>query len=231
VTPKNTPRPELYVCLIAIGFLTFTLISGAWAAAPSYPVIRVVDGDTIAILYKGKTEKIRLLNVDTPESVHPNRSRNTLLGKKASNYTRSRLSGKRVSLEFEGRKRGKYGRLLAYVILDNENFNLELVKEGWSPYYTKYGTSPSYHAQFTRAQSEARAREINFWNPDNLTASSKKTKYIKIAAAGNVHGNTRSRVFHTQTCRYFNCKNCTRTFSSRNAALKAGYTPCRLCTP
>ncbi len=101
----------------------------ARAAGPCYPVVRVVDGDTLSILYQGKKEKIRLLNVDTPESVHPNRSRNTPLGKKASAYTRSRLAGKRVCLEFEGKKRGKYGRLLAYVILDNKNFNLELVKK------------------------------------------------------------------------------------------------------
>ncbi len=202
-----------------------------WASGPTYPVIRVVDGDTISILYQGKTEKIRLLNVDTPESVHPDPSRNTPLGKKASSYTRSRLSGKRVALEFEDRKRGKYGRLLAYVILDNENFNLELVRKGWSPYYTKYGTSPSYHSQFTSAQEEARSRGVNVWHEDHLSAPKKKTAQTRIAAVGNVQGNTKSMVFHTPTCRYFNCKHCTRSFSSRDDAFRAGFSPCGICRP
>ena len=95
--------------------------------AARYKVVRVVDGDTIDINYRGKKERIRLLNVDTPESVHPYKTRNTQLGKQASDYTKKRLSGKFVSLEFEEKKRGKYGRLLAYVILDKKNFNLELV--------------------------------------------------------------------------------------------------------
>jgi len=100
--------------------------------AEQYKVLRVIDGDTIDIDYQGKRERIRLLNVDTPESVHPDRTRNTRMGKQASDYTKKRLSGKYISLEFDGDKRGKYGRLLAYVGLDKNNFNLELVQKGWS---------------------------------------------------------------------------------------------------
>ena len=228
-----TEKHSRFFIFNTILILVFGLIPvlSAWASGPSYPVIRVVDGDTISILYQGKKEKIRLLNVDTPESVHPDSSRNTPLGKKASAYTRSRLSGKRVSLEFEGRKRGKYGRLLAYVILDNRNFNLELVREGWSPYYTKYGTSPSYHFQFTAAQTEARAGRMNIWHENYLSAPQKDTAQPRIAVAGNVHGNTRSMVFHTRTCRYYNCKHCTRSFLNRNLALRAGFSPCGICRP
>jgi len=59
------------------------------------------------------------------------------MGKAASDYTKKRLKGKYVDLEFEGPIRGRYGRLLAYVFVDGVNFNLELVRQGLSPYYTK----------------------------------------------------------------------------------------------
>lgn len=45
------------------------------------------------------------------------------------------------------------------------------------------------------------------------------------------HGNTESKIFHKPTCRYYNCKNCTRVFFTRQAALEAGYRPCKVCKP
>lgn len=205
--------------------------------ATPYKVLRVIDGDTIDIHYGEKKERIRLLNVDTPESVHPDKTRNTSLGKQASDYTKKRLSGKFVSLEFEGKKRGKYGRLLAYVILDNTNFNLELVQNGWSPYYTKYGESKRYHEKFRLAQEQAQLRGKHIWiNPAGQAAkyrgfavSHLSTK--PLARIEFFHGNTSSRIFHGPDCRYFRCNACTKIFSSRNAALGAGYFPCQVCAP
>ena len=191
-------------------------------------MLRVVDGDTIVIDFYGKKEKIRLLNVDTPESVHPDLSRNTPMGKKASDYTRNRLAGKSISLEFEKKKRGRYGRLLAYVIIKGQNFNLELVEEGWSQYYTKYGNSPTYHDQFSEAQARAWAEKKQIWDK---AKSNRPNPAQTTAAAGEFHGNTKSHIFHAPGCRYFNCGNCTRIFSSQQTALRAGYTPCGVCRP
>ncbi len=63
-------------------------------AGTLYKVRRVVDGDTIVVDYQNKSEKVRLLCVNTPESVHPDQSKNCELGRKASAYTKSRLSNK-----------------------------------------------------------------------------------------------------------------------------------------
>jgi len=194
------------------------------AFAGHYKVLNIVDGDTVDVLYMGKKERVRLLCVDTPESVHPDAAKNTVMGNKASNYTKNRLTGKTVDLEFESTLRGKYGRLLAYVILDGKNFNVELVREGWSPYYTKYGTSDHHHIEFQQAQKYARANGKNIWAVSNqpVIASTSTTQY---------HGNVKSHKFHRPDCRHYNCKNCTRVFSSRAEAIKAGYTPCGLCKP
>lgn len=219
-----------YIC-IATALVMFILPLPCFAS--KYRVLRVVDGDTIDIEYRGKKERIRMLNVDTPESVHPDKGRNTRMGHKASAYAKKHLSGQQVSLEFEGRKRGRYGRLLAYVILDGKNFNLELVKNGWSPYYTKYGQSQRYHSSFRSAETMARARGLNIWAEGDLTdlPLTSPGTLSSIAGLKVFHGNVKSQKFHNQECRYFNCKSCTRIFPSRQSAVTAGFSPCRLCSP
>ena len=62
-------------------------------------VLRVVDGDTFVVNYNGIEEKVRLIGVDTPESVHPDSSKNTAVGVLASEYTKERLEGKEVFAE------------------------------------------------------------------------------------------------------------------------------------
>ena len=142
-----------------------------------YPieVSRVIDGDTIVVNYNGKAEKVRLLCVNTPESVHPDKKQNIPMGEKASNYTKSWLNEKHVDLEFEGKKRGKYKRLLAYVIVDGQNFNLDLVRQGLSPYYTKYGRSEKYDQEFKDAERYARKHRLNIWDDPELTK-----KYLRL---------------------------------------------------
>jgi len=50
-------------------------------------------------------------------------------------------------------------------------------------------------------------------------------------AAAEYHGNVNSHVFHAPGCRYYNCQNCTAVFHSRQAAIQAGYRPCKICNP
>ena len=167
------------ICLLA--FLFFA-ISGI-AIAGQYKVIRVVDGDTIVIRYNGKYEKVRFLCVNTPESVHPDKKQNIPMGKTASRYTQKKLTGKYVDLEFESYKRGNYGRLLAYVFVDGKNINLDLVRKGLSPYYTKYGKSQKYDAEFRAAERQARKEKLNIWGDPELTK-----KYLRLKSRWGQHG-------------------------------------------
>jgi hypothetical protein len=50
-------------------------------------------------------------------------------------------------------------------------------------------------------------------------------------AAAEYHGNRNSHIFHRPGCRYYNCKNCVVYFATRQAALKAGFRPCKVCKP
>ena len=158
-------------------FCLFMLFS---CAPPSqYDVVRVVDGDTIIISYKGKNERIRLLCIDTPESVHPEESKNTPLGKIASGYTTGRLTGKTVTLEFEKEERDRYGRLLAYVIVEKKNFNLELIRLGLSPYHTAYGRSKKYDQEFKDAEKKAQYKKLGIWTDPEFLEKYQKTRTKK----------------------------------------------------
>ena len=162
--------------LIITLLTTLLFISPELAIAGQYKVIRIVDGDTIVIQYDGKYEKVRLLCVNTPESVHSDKKQNIPMGKVASKYTQKKLTGKYVNLEFEIKKlRGHYGRLLAYVFVDGQNFNMDLVRQGLSPYYTKYGKSEKYDSEFRSAEKLARKEKLNIWGDPELTK-----KYLRL---------------------------------------------------
>ncbi len=96
---------------------------------------RVVDGDTIIL--NGK-ERVRLIGVDTPETVHPRRPVQ-YFGKEASAFTKRMIEGKKVRLEYDQTRKDRYGRTLAYVYLeDGTHLNAEIVKQGYGHAYTRF---------------------------------------------------------------------------------------------
>ena len=82
---------------------------------------RVVDRDTVIV----DGSRIRLLNVDTEESVHPNPSRNTSFGRETTRTVKKAIQGKIVDLECY--ERDKYSRRLWLLFVSGENFNVKLV--------------------------------------------------------------------------------------------------------
>lgn len=84
-------------------------------------LVRVVDGDTIVVSKNGKEEKVRFLEVNTPESVHSDESKNNAYGDMASDYTKNKLSDvSTIYLEYDKEKYDRYGRTLAYIWLKED---------------------------------------------------------------------------------------------------------------
>lgn len=133
--------------------------------APLLPatVTRVTDGDTIEVqLADGRTEKVRLIGVDTPETVHPTKGVQPY-GPEASAFTQERLSGQQVLLEHDVEERDRYGRLLAYVYLPNGTmFNAVLTDEGYAQIAT-YPPNVRYVEVFKALQADARAGSRGLW--------------------------------------------------------------------
>lgn len=97
--------------------------------ATSATVVHVVDGDTVQVVRAGRLDTVRLLGVDTPETVAPDRPVECH-GPEAAAHTRERLLGRRVRLELDAEPRDVYGRLLAFVHVDGRRFNDELLRLG-----------------------------------------------------------------------------------------------------
>lgn len=133
-----------------------------------YNVIRVVDGDTIIINKDGAETKVRLIGVDTPESVATgnNAYKNCEEGKIASEFTKDLLDGASVSLEYDVSPQDKYGRDLCYVYLeDGKMLNELLLEKG----YARLMTVPpnvKYVEEFTIIQKTAQKMSEGFWNSE-----------------------------------------------------------------
>jgi len=128
------------------------------------PVIRVVDGDTITILIGGKRETVRLIGINTPETVDPRRPVECF-GKEASNKAKELLTGKRVRLEADPTQqdRDRYGRLLRYVYLEDGTFvNEWMIEEGFAYEFT-YTAPYQYQEEFKTAQEEAMKKQKGLW--------------------------------------------------------------------
>lgn len=92
-------------------------------------VSRVVDGDTIEVLTGGGEEDVRYIGVDTPETVKPG-TPVQCYGPEASAFNHRLMGGRGVELVFDRERRDVYGRLLAYVYVDETLVNAELVRRG-----------------------------------------------------------------------------------------------------
>jgi micrococcal nuclease len=101
----------------------------AGPAAATAVVTRVVDGDTVEARIGGETEDVRLIGIDTPETVKPG-TPVQCFGPRASGFTHELLEGRTVRFVFGVERRDRYGRLLAYAHLGDLFVNAILVRRG-----------------------------------------------------------------------------------------------------
>jgi micrococcal nuclease len=125
-------------------------------------VTRVVDGDTVEVDFRGRTLTVRLIGIDTPESVAPGEPVQCF-AIAASSYTTERLEGERVRLQFDVERIDPYGRTLAYMWLGGELYNETLVRAGYA-FVTTYPPNVRYVDRFRAAQREARSADRGVWD-------------------------------------------------------------------
>jgi len=125
---------------------------------------KFVDGDTFWVDDgSDKGIKIRLIGVNTPETVHPKKPVE-YYGIEASNYIKDLLKDQKVRLEYDVEKEDRYGRILAYVYLEDGTFvNAELVKQGYAMVMT-VPPNVKYADLFVKLQKEARENNRGLWN-------------------------------------------------------------------
>lgn len=133
------------------------------AQQSGYKVICVVDGDTIIVDADGEKTKVRMIGIDTPESVHNDENRNCEFGKSASEYTKSLLIGQYVELEYDEQRTDIYDRILAYVYLDGEMVNQILVLNGYAV-AKNYPPNVKYSELLRSAQVLAEEQKVGMWS-------------------------------------------------------------------
>ena len=128
--------------------------------ARTYYVDRVIDGDTLRLR---SGHRVRLLGVDTPETVHP-RLGEQLFGREASAFTRDTAEGRDVRLEFDREREDRYGRVLAWVFVDDRNLNVELVRHGFSQAVLISPLRSDYRKALVAAEAAAREQGLGIFS-------------------------------------------------------------------
>lgn len=209
-------------------------------------VVRAVDGDTIIVRIDGVDEKIRMVLVDTPESVHP-RKPVEFFGKEASEYTKSNLEGKTVYLQKDVTDRDRYGRLLRYVWVarpetdepTNEEverlmYNAQLLKEGYANLAT-FPPDVKYVDFFRELEREARDNDRGLWNPeaqqayeteqDETEKSKDELKELHESGEQLIKGNKKSMIYHIPGGKYYDSLegDNIELFKTEDEAIAAGF--------
>jgi micrococcal nuclease len=151
--------------LVVLAILVVLLVTSGGGDDPTTSaeakVLRVVDGDTIEADVDGKEEDVRYIGVDTPESVKPD-TPVECYALKASHFNEDLVDGRTVRLEYDAEQRDVYGRLLAYVYLDDTFVNAELVKHGYATTLT-IPPNTRFADLFARLEREASDDERGLW--------------------------------------------------------------------
>ncbi len=163
-TPTHISKLKLCISIALAGLVLW----GAHASSGrvgSYAITEVFDGDTIAVDMLGTSEKVRMIGVDTPETVDP-RKVVQCFGPEASSYTHSHLRpGVRVRLVADplSTNRDRYNRLLRYVYLDDGTlYNQKLLELGYAKAYTGFPFSKM--ETFNGVQVAAQTNKAGMWS-------------------------------------------------------------------
>lgn len=134
------------------------------SAIPTYKVVSVTDGDTFKVMLDGTTETVRMVGINSPETVDPRKSLECF-GTEASNKLKSLLENQEVQLEVDSTQsdRDKYNRLLRFVVVNKEDIGLKMIQEGYA-YEALYSSTPHrLREAYVQAQKMAQNEQKGLW--------------------------------------------------------------------
>lgn len=172
-TTFASPSPQAPTEISAATTTPATSVSST--VATNALVVRGVDGDTIEVRVDGMQDdaKVRMLGVNTPESVDPRRPVQCF-GKEASHFTKEMLEGKRIQLveDPQADNIDKYQRLLRNIVLeDGTDYNLLLVQKGYANAYIDFPLNKQRKVQLTQAERLAREAGLGLWSTSTCSGT------------------------------------------------------------
>ncbi|WHY58037.1 thermonuclease family protein [Peribacillus simplex] len=200
-------------------------------------IIKVVDGDTVKIkMANGNEETVRLLLVDTPETVHPSKPVQPF-GPEASKFTKELMpAGSEVEVETGIGERDKYGRLLAYFYVDGKMVNKLLLEKGLARVAYVYAPNTKYLDELESIQKQAQKDEIGIWSIENYATSKgfddsksmEASVEMPTASCSNpqIKGNINSKgnkIYHIPSDQYYEITKPEEMFCTEQDAQDAGF--------
>lgn len=154
---------KIIIIMISIFFIGINYVY----AKEEVKFSKCVDGDTLKVIIEDKEYTVRMLSIDTPESVKAN-TEVEYYGKESSEYTCKKLTNaKKIELEYDEKsdKFDKYDRLLAWVFVDNKLLQTELVELGYAKVAYLYDDY-KYNDILKTKQELASIKNLGIWNEE-----------------------------------------------------------------
>ena len=195
-------------------------------ADTAYKVMRVIDGDTVKIDYNGKATNVRLIGVDTPETVHPNKPVEAY-GKESSNFTKNLLLGESVCLRYDVKRTDTFGRLLGYLYRapDGLFVNLEIVRQGYGHAYTQFLFKHMELFRYYGNRARTTGKGLYGAPPARVASESEESFAVE----------SENKVYRTRTGKKYHRDGCTSLRRSKIpislVEAKERYSPCGQCNP
>lgn len=240
-TGNAIPSPEQQTPVSPVYKSDGAVADTASEASPLVKVTRVVDGDTIDVAIDGKTERVRYIGIDTPETVDP-RKPVQCFGVEASRKNKELVEGKMVRLEKDITDRDRYNRLLRYVWVGDTFINQELVAQGFASSYS-YPPNIKYQDLFVATQKKAREEGLGLWSAcasDGAPITTATSSAIHPSASNpscSIKGNISAsgeKIYHVEGCGSYTKTTIDesrgeRWFCSESEAQSAGWRKARNC--
>ena len=160
-------RPSIStLVLMFVGAMGVTACTADQPLSPGHAtVVEVIDGDTVVLDFGGQTEIVRLLGIDTPETVHPDKPVECFGPEASSRATELLPTGTDVTVERDVEARDRFDRLLAHIRIaeDGSHVNLALVSEGMADTLI-IEPNRAYASAMRTAAADARANGLGLWS-------------------------------------------------------------------
>lgn len=232
-------RQKNHILSVIISLIFFVLLAGCTSSAfePGevlpLQVTEVIDGDTLKGIVNGQEETIRLLLIDTPETVHPSKPEEPF-GKEASEFVKNEIDkADEIYIEIDTTIRDKYDRFLAYVWVEEKMLNELLIAEGLARVAYVYEPNTRYVDMLRRVEKEAKRRKVGIWEQDGYVTSNgfHPEVYQEISCdEPTIKGNRSSRgdwIYHTPSSPHYKQTIAEEMFCTEQEAQNAGYRPIR----
>jgi micrococcal nuclease len=186
-------------------------------------VVGVVDGDTVdVVIPPSRRVRVRIHGIDAPE-------KGESFSQRATAFMRVLMFARDVVLI--GRDMDIHNRLVARVLVDDQDASVALLAAGLGCHYTRFDNDPA----LASAERRARTAGLGFWAAGTIRPKCAGREARELASrassysVGGFTGNVRSRLFHSARCPNSTCANCTKQFTTRAQAEAAGFRPAKDC--